>query len=104
MVKAEHSVYLTNKRPNCWIKIKPEYVDNLSDDMDIVIVGGFYSEGKRRGGLLNAFLCAVAEDTEQGKKPVMFYTFCKFGTGMTDIELAKIKFVCFTFLFCLFVS
>ena len=69
VIKAENSLYLPNKRINSWIKIKPEYIDNLGDDVDLVIVGGFYSEGKRRGGLLNAFLCAVAEDPHDGQKP-----------------------------------
>ena len=28
-----------------WLKIKPEYVDSLSDQLDVLIVGGYYGEG-----------------------------------------------------------
>ena len=28
-----------------WIKIKPEYVDSLSDQLDVLIIGGYYGEG-----------------------------------------------------------
>ena len=28
-----------------WLKIKPEYVDSLSDQLDVLIVGGYFGEG-----------------------------------------------------------
>ena len=28
-----------------WLKIKPEYVDSLSDQLDVLIVGGYYGQG-----------------------------------------------------------
>ena len=28
-----------------WLKIKPEYVDSLSDQLDILIVGGYFGAG-----------------------------------------------------------
>ena len=28
-----------------WVKIKPEYVDSLSEQLDVLIVGGYFGEG-----------------------------------------------------------
>ena len=28
-----------------WVKIKPEYVDSLSDQLDVLIIGGYFGEG-----------------------------------------------------------
>lgn len=28
-----------------WLKIKPEYVDSLSDQLDVLIIGGYFGEG-----------------------------------------------------------
>ena len=43
-----------------WLKIKPEYVDSLSDQLDVIIIGGYFGAGVRiacsltRGGRLAA--------------------------------------------------
>ena len=28
-----------------WLKIKPEYVDSLSDQLDVIIIGGYFGVG-----------------------------------------------------------
>ena len=28
-----------------WLKIKPEYVDSLSDQLDVIIIGGYFGKG-----------------------------------------------------------
>ena len=33
-----------------WVKIKPEYVDSLSDQLDVVIIGGYFGVGVSLGG------------------------------------------------------
>ena len=33
-----------------WVKIKPEYVDSLSDQLDVVIIGGYFGVGVSSGG------------------------------------------------------
>lgn len=86
----------------------------LNDDLDLLIIGGYYGTGKR-SGILSHFLLAVALDEEYSSKkldnsnqdddldfygdkdeaeensligrPKNFYSFCKIGSGYTYKEL-----------------
>jgi len=86
MVKDPVSVYKPDKRGEGWLKIKPEYVDGLMDELDVLIVGGYWGKG-RRGGMMSHFLCAVAEAPKPGEKPSVFHTLCRIGSGYTMKEL-----------------
>eukprot|EP00117_Sycon_ciliatum_P015809 scpid30038/ scgid15513/ DNA ligase 4; DNA ligase IV; Polydeoxyribonucleotide synthase [ATP] 4 len=88
MVKDPESIYKPDKRNGSgWFKIKPEYVDSLSDQLDLVIVGGFFGKGRRGGGGgPSHFLLAVAEPCSSGH-PTVFQSFCKVGSGYSHKEL-----------------
>lgn len=86
MVKDPSSIYKPDKRGEGWLKIKPEYVDGLMDELDLLIVGGYWGTGKR-GGMMSHFLCAVAEAPRPGEKPSVFHTLCRIGSGYTMKEL-----------------
>ncbi|KAL6115478.1 lig4 [Pungitius sinensis] len=86
MVKDPMSLYKPDKRGEGWLKIKPEYVDGLMDELDLLIVGGYWGKG-RRGGILSHFLCAVAEAPKLGEMPSVFHTLCRIGSGYTMKEL-----------------
>jgi len=107
VIKDPNSTYELGTRSKKWIKIKPEYVNSLCDELDVLIVGGYYGNGYRRGKISH-FLCAVLkdkikneddEDDEDddeknnyndndniGKLP-HFLSFCKFGSGYSLNEL-----------------
>ena len=72
LVKDPESVYKPSVRSNSgWFKVKPDYMLGLNDDMDLLIVGGYYGSG-RRSGLLSHFLLAVSctdEKTAVIQKP-----------------------------------
>ncbi|KAI5618496.1 DNA ligase 4 isoform X1 [Silurus asotus] len=89
MVKDPMSIYKPDKRGEGWLKIKPEYVDGLMDELDLLIVGGYWGKG-RRSGMLSHFLCAVAENPSPGEKPTMFHTLCRIGSGYTMKELYEL--------------
>jgi len=82
--RAENSVYQAGTRGWNWIKWKKEYVKDMVDTFDLVIVGAFYGKG-RRSGVYGALLCAVYNQNED-----VFETFCKIGTGLTDELLEEL--------------
>ncbi|KTF80274.1 hypothetical protein cypCar_00020084 [Cyprinus carpio] len=79
MVKNPMSIYKPDKRGEGRMKIKPEYVDGLMDEFDLLIVGGYWGKG-RRSRMLSHFLCP-------GEKPTVFHTLCRIGSGYTLKEL-----------------
>ncbi|XP_007666847.2 DNA ligase 4 [Ornithorhynchus anatinus] len=86
MVKDPSSIYKPDKRGEGWLKIKPEYVNGIMDELDLLIVGGYWGKGFR-GGMMSHFLCAVAETPPPGEKPSVFRTLCRVGSGYTMKEL-----------------
>jgi DNA ligase-1 len=78
MAKALDSKYEAGARGYQWIKFKKEYSAELSDTIDLVIVGAFAGRGKR-AGTYGALLMAAYDDTAD-----MFRTTCKLGTGFDD--------------------
>ena len=84
---AKKSVYQAGTRGWLWIKWKKDYLKEIKDTFDLVVVGAFAGRG-RRAGTYGALLCAVYH-----KKKDQFETFTKLGTGFTDkmlVELPKI--------------
>lgn len=81
MAKALDSVYEAGARGFQWIKFKKEYSAELSDTVDLVVVGAFAGRGKR-AGTYGALLMAAYDDEED-----MFRTTCKLGTGFDDETL-----------------
>jgi DNA ligase-1 len=81
--KSPSSIYEMGARGWNWIKYKRDYRSEMSDTVDLVVVGAFYGRGKR-AGLYGAFLMAAYDP-----KTDMFYTVCKVGSGFTDPDLKK---------------
>ena len=51
IIKRLDSVYSPNERGADWIKLKSEYLDGMMDTLDLLIIGGFFGEGKTRIGV-----------------------------------------------------
>jgi DNA ligase-1 len=81
---ANDSVYQAGARGWLWIKYKRDYKSEMTDTVDLVIVGAFYGRG-RRAGTYGALLLA-AYDPENDT----FETVTKCGTGFTDKDLAEL--------------
>ncbi|MEM1622720.1 MAG: ATP-dependent DNA ligase [Sulfolobales archaeon] len=86
MVKATHaqSVYQAGARGWLWIKYKRDYKSEMTDTVDLVVVGAFKGRG-RRGGKVGALLVAAYDPDSD-----TFQTVCKVGSGFTDEDLNRL--------------
>ncbi|KAL8999344.1 MAG: hypothetical protein Q9169_001770 [Polycauliona sp. 2 TL-2023] len=93
VIKNPRSAYRLNDRNDDWIKVKPEYMTEFGEDLDCVVVGGYYGSG-RRGGNLSSFMCGLRVDENQvtkGSSPMKCYSFFKVGGGFSAQDYAEIR-------------
>ncbi|UYV82303.1 LIG4 [Cordylochernes scorpioides] len=83
MLKLASSIYKPNSRSSGWYKVKPEYVDGLMDQLDLLIVGGYYGGGRRRSGVSH-FLVAAASGEGH------WVSVTSVGSGYSMAELASL--------------
>jgi DNA ligase 1 len=80
----KESVYQAGARGWQWIKYKRDYKSEMTDTVDLVVVGAFHGRGKRAGAY-GALLLAT-----YNKEADTFETVTKAGTGFTDKDLAQL--------------
>jgi DNA ligase-1 len=80
----KESVYQAGARGWLWIKYKRDYKSEMTDTVDLVVVGAFHGRGKRAGAY-GALLLATYNN-----KADTFETVTKCGTGFTDKDLASL--------------
>ena len=80
----DDSIYQMGARGWLWIKFKRDYRCEMTDTVDLVVVGAFYGKGKR-AGTYGALLMAAYDPSAD-----MFRTVCKVGSGFTDEDLEKL--------------
>jgi len=81
---ADDSVYQAGARGWLWIKYKRDYKSEMTDTVDLVVVGAFHGRGKRAGTYGALLLAAYNQEKD------VFETVTKCGTGFTDEDLAKL--------------
>jgi len=81
---AEDSVYQAGARGWLWIKYKRDYKSEMTDTVDLVVIGAFHGRGKRAGTYGAVLLAAYNPNADT------FETVTKCGTGFTDEDLAKL--------------
>ncbi|CAG8496985.1 36241_t:CDS:10, partial [Racocetra persica] len=89
IIKKPSSTYILNERVDDWIKIKPEYLDTLGDDLDLIVIGADYGQGKR-GSMFGSFLCGL-RDSKTVNNEIRILSFGRFGTGFTMKENEELK-------------
>ena len=77
MAKDPGAAYLPGRRTDLWMKIKPAF-----ETLDVVVVGGIWGSGRRRG-LLSSLIVAISDqDTLK--------TVGKVGTGFSEATLKEL--------------
>ena len=79
------SVYKAGARGWLWIKYKRDYKSEMTDTVDLVIVGGSMGTGKRAGHI-GTLLLAAYDDKQD-----IFRTVCKCSTGFTDEDIRNMR-------------
>jgi len=78
------SIYQMGARGWLWIKFKRDYRYEMTDTVDLVVVGAFHGRGKR-AGTYGALLMAAYSPEEDA-----FKTVCKVGSGFSDEDLLQL--------------
>ncbi len=86
IAKDLNAPYIAGARKFAWIKLKRSYKGELSDSVDVAIIGYFKGKGKRTQFGLGGLLTAVYD--EQGDS---FKSIAKIGTGMSEETLIELE-------------
>ena len=76
-----------------WVKLKPEYEAGMTETLDLIILAGYYGEGKLRNSMVSQFLMGVADNdhVDDDGNPTRFFAFVKVGTGYSLSELQNLN-------------
>ncbi len=83
VAKKPDGTYRAGAREFAWIKLKREYSSELTDTIDLVIIGAIHGRGSR-AGVYGAYLLAAYDDERK-----MFSSVSKIGTGFSDADLER---------------
>lgn len=85
VLKHLHSKYFVGSRNTDWIKIKPEYLEQFGENMDLLIIG-------REQGKKDSFFCglSISDPNEVAEKP-RFISFCTIANGLSNEEFKDIE-------------
>ena len=77
MAKDPDAVYVPGRRTDNWMKLKPAF-----ETLDVVVVGGIWGSGRRRGTLSSLVVAVLDKDR--------FKTVGKVGTGFSEETLKEL--------------
>jgi DNA ligase-1 len=86
MAKDLGSSYVAGARKFSWIKLKRSYKGELSDTLDLVILGYFLGKGLRAEFKFGGLLAGVYNDKED-----IFETITRIGTGFSEAQMKSLK-------------
>lgn len=85
VLKNLRSKYSVGSRNTDWIKIKPEYLEQFGENMDLLIIG-------RDQGKKDSFICGLAVKTSNNPlDSLKFISFCTIANGFSTEEFKEIE-------------
>lgn len=97
VVKNPRAAYTltVGSRSEAWMKIKPEYMMELGEHLDCVVIGAYYGSGSRGGGH-SSFMVGLRESIDpnnpsQNINPQKCWSFVKVGGGFSVSDYQTIK-------------
>ena len=100
LIKKLNSLYQPDKRCPDWVKMKCDYIDTIVDTLDLIIIGGYYGEGRRIGektdnsyiDTINSFLLGIIKKIDKNNpKTSTILPLAKVGTGYSIKELNDLR-------------
>ncbi|KAL0953630.1 hypothetical protein HGRIS_004835 [Hohenbuehelia grisea] len=90
VIKHPGAEYILNGRNKDWIKVKPEYMDNMGETVDVLVVAGNYGSGKRSGGV-STLICAVLDDRRSDDEDPKYSSFVRIGSGLSFADYVWVR-------------
>ncbi|KAJ7281646.1 DNA ligase IV [Mycena rebaudengoi] len=92
VIKHPSSQYVLNGRNMDWIKVKPEYMDNMGETVDVLVVAANYGSGSRGGGV-STLICAVLDDRRAGDEDEepKYSSFVRIGSGLSFADYVWVR-------------
>lgn len=84
MLDGSESHYEPSKRSRNWLKLKKDYLNGVSDSLDLCVLGAYHGRGKRTGTYGGFLLGCYNQDTGE------YETCCKIGTGFSEELLQQL--------------
>ena len=86
VAKDMESFYVAGARKFSWIKMKRSYKGELSDTVDLVVIGYYLGRGQRAEFKFGGLLCASYND-----KTDMFESVTRIGTGFSEKQMVELQ-------------
>ncbi|PVH18822.1 hypothetical protein CXQ85_001112 [Candidozyma haemuli] len=80
MVKSLLSKYRVYSRESTWIKVKPEYLENFGENLDLVVIG-------KIGRVKTSYICGLKDVDDEG----CYKSFCMVANGFSNAVYRQIE-------------
>ncbi|KAL7101678.1 hypothetical protein ACP275_08G069700 [Erythranthe tilingii] len=77
--------YTPSKRSDAWLKVKRDYVEGLSDSLDLVPIGAWHGNGRKAGWFSPFLMACYNPDTEE------YQSVCRVMSGFSDAFYIEMK-------------
>ncbi|KAL6551830.1 DNA ligase 6 [Orobanche gracilis] len=77
--------YTPSKRSDAWLKVKRDYVEGLSDSLDLVPIGAWHGNGRKAGWFSPFLMACYNPDTEE------YQSVCRVMSGISDAFYTEMK-------------